>query len=1052
MTDNLVSAENLKKSTFPLSILFEQMRQQNISIKISDRIKNLSNTERLTLASFIKSYFFSVGYELSLSYMEQLDLLAIAKNGIQRFSEYIGKCCIRILRSNNTGLVELLCKSSNFTPDQISLKSLFVLAGVNQRTLLSSSKHLLLNSGTEVSITKFFNNIGVRSQVVSAVDGSFKKVYQYYCQQKNSVSFGYRNSVYLLLKNTDGMLQLQNESLGKEFILEDHTHHSEQRNFSYVATVNDIKEYLDGLRNITSPMHDISLNGFNHFISEIYFYDSPGVIAECLCLDFSKFNLSQANFNEVYFSGCNFTSSDLTGASFEKGIFSENILNKTIIHNTCFDKANLECSDLSLATIKGKNSFRNTRLCFTNLEGIVFDDTTNMEGADITGAYCMETDFNKANTNNITHLSCITAEVQAYPSKHVRLKIFDNDGTQQDIPFQPYLIDGRAQTNDIPSLFSTLFNDNSILKMSNPQLVNFNLLYKLAYGLYATNNSVDALECLNKIFLSLTKKNRQYACKYLMEILDSLHKSKSKKYVENNEYESVIATELNTFLFNIRDKSRGQIEEYASILAEDIFNHNKKYFSALMFSELNQGTVIYQSKEIAPNFVAMTHFSDRLTYKICHDILSSDDVKVRSRIYQLYLLTALKLRDGFHDAYNNKVKINDLQGAASIVMSLCHNTLANLTKIGVQLHKADHDKLSTLMDTFNPSGNFKGLRILTTTCSIPYLAQLSKDNLFATEGNSNFIERMIALGKMQRNISRQQITLRGFQSCEKILITTDLVSIIKTINLNMVNAFLLGGDSVSIENNNKRSSSSNSLISDVSFFTSSDRSGESKHQDKLINALKKGDLEYVNRLRSKYISFSRSNHEGLCPLVSSIYSLKLDVVNYVEEQLQAKALQEWKNIDIETLIVLLENQKPDLLPEKPTFAHLGNWYDKYKDTIWCSIYDQMVLEEMNCIRWVEYLSNWNDRGNVGGNRNFFHLIGRRVGIEQDISSKNELTFPSVAAHQNAVINIQKKLDVMIIYLKSIVEKLAVEAKKCGPECSGGGSKNCLYSKNISDMF
>ena len=527
MADNLVDAENLKKNTFKLSIFFEQMRHQNISIKLSDRIINLSNTERLTLASFIKSYFFSVGYELSLSYMEQLDLLAIAEKGIQRFSEYIGRCCIRILRSNNSGLVELLCKSSNFTPDQISLKSLFVLAGVNQRTLLSSGKHLLLNSGTEVSITKFFNNIGVRSQAVSAEDGSLKKGYQYYGQQKKSVSFGHRNSVYLLPKHFDGMSRLQNESLGNEFILEDDTPHSEQKNFSYVATINDIKEYLDGLRNITSPMYDISQNGLNHFISEIYFYGSPGVIVECRCLDFSNFNLGQANFNEVYFSGCNFTSSDLTGASFEKSIFSENILNKTLIDNTCFDKANLDCSDLSLATIQGKNSFKNTRLCFTNIEGIVFDNTANLEGADITGAYCMETDFGKANTNNITHFSCITAEVEAYPDKHVRLKIFDN-GTHQDIPFQPYLIDGMAQPNDIPSLFCTLFNDNSTLGMSNPKLVNYNLLLKLAYGLHATNNSVDAPECLNKIFLSLTKTNRQYSCKYLMEILDSLHKSKSK--------------------------------------------------------------------------------------------------------------------------------------------------------------------------------------------------------------------------------------------------------------------------------------------------------------------------------------------------------------------------------------------------------------------------------------------------------------------------------------------------------------------------------------------
>lgn len=833
----LTDVENFKNTINSLlSDFFEKIQQPGISDKFLGKKKNITSDDRLILSAFIRSYFFPISFELALSYAEQLGLLAITPNGVKRFSEHIAQCCIRIFKNKNTDFAESLCKLSSCTLDKISLKSLFILAGVNQKLFLSSNKSLLLYSGREITITKFFEHIGVRAQSSLSGLAYSKKRYNYFYLHKKSADYGYRNAVYIAQKTHNGIMQLQNEAIENKFNSENYKSSTEQVSYSYVVTLLDIKEYLNACINANNSMHDISQNGFNHYISELYFFGKAKVIAICLCLDLSQINFGQSNFNGVYFSGCDFTLSDLTNTSFVKSIFFENMLDKTIIDNTFFDQAILDFIDLSLAAIRGRVSFKNTKLCFGNLEGIVFKEGTDFEGANITGANCVETDFSAANTNNITHGWCITSEVLTYPDKHIKLKIFDQNDTKNDskqnIPFQSYLISDNTQAKDIGNLLNMLFNNEKISNTNNFQLMNYRSIKKLAYGLYAANQIEFILENLRKVSLTLTKTNRQRACEYLIELLKDLHthQLESKKILlEKYSDENFITIGLNVFVKEIKEKNRIQIEEYASILAQDVFCYNKIYFTMLIFSELEQGAIIQISKKNAPNFVAMQKFSDRLSYKICQDILFSDDPEVRSKIYQLYLLTAFKLLEGFRSVNNDKIKLNDLQGTSSIVMAFCHYRLSNLTSLGIILDHNDSQQLSTLLkNTFNPSGNFKQLRILTTEFSIPYLGQLSKDSFFAKEACSSLslLEKINILGKMQKKISIQQMRLREFKVDEiKSKKKTDLIFLLENIHPDEVNIFFRNTENTNIQKSeNRRIFISERSKSSISFYTSSDES------------------------------------------------------------------------------------------------------------------------------------------------------------------------------------------------------------------------------------
>lgn len=215
---------------------------------------------------------------------------------------------------------------------------------------------------------------------------------------------------------------------------------------------------------------------------------------------------------------------------------------------------------------------------------------------------------------------------------------------------------------------------------------------------------------------------------------------------------------------------------------------------------------------------------------------------------------------------------------------------------------------------------------------------------------------------------------------------------------------------------------------------------------KLVQALKTGDFNAIQ----KYVSNLFINDLAPCPLVTSIHSLRLDVIKSVETKLKGKLFEAWGKCDIESLIDGLNSQKPSLLPENAVFCDLGEWYYKHRNAIWCAQYDVELLNMTNCEQWSIGLSDWEHRLLLDTTAIIPH---RRCNTLVDSDDKNCLSIPPLFAHQRAVKKIENNICAVIEYLHQIKRQLSTMSKQCGAECGEfqSGNKSCVLNQEPQDI-
>lgn len=216
-----------------------------------------------------------------------------------------------------------------------------------------------------------------------------------------------------------------------------------------------------------------------------------------------------------------------------------------------------------------------------------------------------------------------------------------------------------------------------------------------------------------------------------------------------------------------------------------------------------------------------------------------------------------------------------------------------------------------------------------------------------------------------------------------------------------------------------------------------------KYHLNLVKSLKTGDVKAIQKCISE-------SNITLCPLISAVYSLRSDVVKYIENQSKGNLLEQWKKCDIESVIAMLNNQKPDLLPDNPVYCDLGEWYYNHRNAIWCAHYDSELLSITHCEHWNNDLSFWEQRSLLD---TIEPIQERRYKSIVDSDDKNTLLLPPLVAHKKAIAKVEENLSNMIKYLQQIKEQLSTLAKKCGPECSlfQSGDPACIINKDLQDI-
>lgn len=226
-------------------------------------------------------------------------------------------------------------------------------------------------------------------------------------------------------------------------------------------------------------------------------------------------------------------------------------------------------------------------------------------------------------------------------------------------------------------------------------------------------------------------------------------------------------------------------------------------------------------------------------------------------------------------------------------------------------------------------------------------------------------------------------------------------------------------------------------------------------QNKLLESIKKGSFKAIKKIESNLInpSYAFMNEEGICPLIASVYSLRLNVVNYVEEKLQGQLMEEWKKCNIETLIHMFKKQQEDLISEIIYYSDYSQWYFKNKNAIWNTLYDEKLLSIMQCTNWSKEQFDWEPRSNMDWTVRQFELITnkRRCNV-QESENGNILIYPSLTAHQNTVRLINDLLNDMINHLCKINELFKSKTNQCGPECNFFlSTTHCLFKLGCDDI-
>ena len=737
-----------------LSLFVAEMLERLNKKSLIHESKNTAEFDQFIFRSYIKNYFLSVAYELAASYEEQLGLLKPSDDGLIRFAHYIAECSIAILKKTyNLDAFIHQDKDSLVKP---SLKSIFVAAAVTIQVKFNKHKHLSLTSGSDIPISKFLSALGLRHQT-RASDGSDRIYYRYYIPAKKkseNIIYGYRNSIYneIIDETIFSPVKAFNELA---------MHHS---NIIF-ATLDDINNYLKSHIYNEFEFFEFKFDRFLDYMSSTYSKESGDLIVYCTHLNFQNFDMSRAKFDGVIFNRCNFNNANLTQASFNGCAIFDSEFQGTLFSATQFNKSKLNFIDLSRTKFGTDNTFSNSKMQFANLEGLYLNNA-NFNYVDLMGSNHIETNFSGANTVSLSSTGSISVSTCLGEQPVAQeMSLIEN------FSFMPYLVRQVSFCSDTASLMNVLFSNESTSKHDDFIKVDPSMLSVLAYGVYAIGESN---QVLNLSLYSGDKTNRKNAANFFFDALSAIEKIDIS--AKSSSVDKLLNIDHEKFISGISDKSTEQIDEYATILAQEIFSYDRVNFTALKFYELMQEALNTKEKKPSPNFAALLMFSEKLYYRVNQEI-SGADGSSRLKVLQLYMYTAIKLCNAPY---------MDLQSASLIIQALSRNPLKH-----IELSAKDNKLLGQLMEYISPLENFHNLRQLECEQSIPFLPILTRDILMSMESNKkSYLDQILSLGSIQQKLLTQQIHVNEIkEASSQMNLLSDFVSIINKISSDEVRLF-----------------------------------------------------------------------------------------------------------------------------------------------------------------------------------------------------------------------------------------------------------------------
>ncbi len=205
-----------------------------------------------------------------------------------------------------------------------------------------------------------------------------------------------------------------------------------------------------------------------------------------------------------------------------------------------------------------------------------------------------------------------------------------------------------------------------------------------------------------------------------------------------------------------------------------------------------------------------------------------------------------------------------------------------------------------------------------------------------------------------------------------------------------------------------------------------------EQQNQFIKALLSGNFESVKNLENQGVSFLCAGSDGCYPLAAAVYGCNLEIVNYVEKKLKNDATEQWAKVDIKQYTNKLEIQMPTPLSKNATYGELANWYEKYKNAMWCVTYDQKVLKEMGCVKWGSGDGGWT----IGGGRGKRLMLRMEKDVVMDVGLDVILYSPSVKVHEDVVKVIREQLNELKSYVairvkstQSQIQNQKIESKQ-----------------------
>ncbi len=186
-----------------------------------------------------------------------------------------------------------------------------------------------------------------------------------------------------------------------------------------------------------------------------------------------------------------------------------------------------------------------------------------------------------------------------------------------------------------------------------------------------------------------------------------------------------------------------------------------------------------------------------------------------------------------------------------------------------------------------------------------------------------------------------------------------------------------------------------------------------------------------------------------------MYGCGLELIRYIEKNLEVKADEQWQKVDFNEFTVNYENQMPSQMSQNATFSNLGSWYIKHKDAEWCSQYDKNILtaEEMN--KWHGNFSDWDKRGER------LKIKGKEVVKDRLVGnfSEKSLYNPSIIVHENVIKTILEQPNELYNYVKSKINQPKVQIQEQPSQAASfSGNKQSFFgsfhqkNKVLSDLL